>query len=116
MIYRRKRALIAVVAIGALATGGAAIAGATSGGGDDDATDTAIRGAALDRAKSVALDYVGEGRVTGSEVGDEEGYYEVEVTRADGRQVDVHLDRDFGVLNARGDGAGDGRDDGAAER
>lgn len=43
------------------------------------------------------------------EVGDEEGYYEVEVTRADGGQVEVHLDGDFRVLGSVGD------DDGAEE-
>jgi hypothetical protein len=45
--------------------------------------------------------------VTETEVGDEEGYYEVEVTRADGSQVDVHLDRSFGVIDSSADGAGD---------
>jgi uncharacterized membrane protein YkoI len=43
--------------------------------------------------------------VTGSELQDEEGYYEIEVTRDDGSQVDVHLDSHFSVLNAKGDGA-----------
>lgn len=33
--------------------------------------------------------------MTGTEVGDEESYYEVEVTLADGSQVDVQLDRAF---------------------
>ena len=37
-------------------------------------------------------------RSPSTEVGDEEGAYEVEVTRADGSQVDVHLDRDFNVV------------------
>ena len=36
-------------------------------------------------------------------MGDEESYYEVEVTRADGSQVDVQLDRDFKVVGAEGD-------------
>ena len=46
-------------------------------------------------------------------MGDEEGAYEVEVTRADGSQVDVHLDEDFNVLSsaADDDGAGDDGDD-----
>ena len=38
--------------------------------------------------------------MTETEVGDEEGAYEVEVTRADGSQVDVHLDKDFNVLSS----------------
>jgi hypothetical protein len=53
--------------------------------------------------------------VTGTEVGDEEGYYEIEITRDDGSQLDVHLDRDLDVLGTPvdhenlddGDGAND---------
>jgi uncharacterized membrane protein YkoI len=98
-----KGAIITAVVIAALALGGAAIAGAT-GGGDDDKTDKPITGQALDRAKAVALDHIGGGKVTGTEVGDEEGAYEVEVTRADGSQVDVHLDKGFKVINQAADG------------
>jgi uncharacterized membrane protein YkoI len=101
-----KGVLIAMAAIAALGGGGVAIAGAT--GGDDDATDKAISGSALDRASAVALAHTGGGRVTGTEVGDEEGYYEVEVTRADGSQTDVHLDRRFKVIGSAADGDGDG--------
>jgi hypothetical protein len=41
--------------------------------------------------------------VTGSEVGDEESYYQVEVTRDDGSQVDVQLDRNFTVVGSKTD-------------
>jgi uncharacterized membrane protein YkoI len=105
-----KGAVIAVVVIAALAVGGAAIAGAA--GGDDDGSETPITGSALDRASSAALDHTGGGTVTGTEVGDEEGAYEVEVTRDDGSQVDVHLDRNFDVLSAPGDDDS-GEDDGS---
>lgn len=44
-----------------------------------------------------------EGRVTDTEVGDEESYYEVEVGLADGRQVDLRLDEGFAVVDARAD-------------
>ena len=37
------------------------------------------------------------------EVSDEESYYEVEVTRADGSQVDVQLDRGFNVVDQQAD-------------
>ncbi|MDQ4039736.1 MAG: PepSY domain-containing protein, partial [Actinomycetota bacterium] len=67
-----------------------------AGGGQDDA-DTPITGSALEQASAAALDHVGEGQVSGTEVGDEEGYYEVEVTLDDGSAVDVHLDADFTV-------------------
>jgi uncharacterized membrane protein YkoI len=108
MIDKLKGALIAGSVIAALAVGGVAIAGAA--GGDDDATDRPISGNALDRASAAALDHTGGGRVTETEVGDEEGYYEVEVTKDDGSQVDVHLDRGFNVLGAAGDQDGDRED------
>jgi hypothetical protein len=98
-----KGVVIAIAAVAVLAVGGAAIAGAASGG-DDDGTDRPITGQALDRAKAAALDATGGGQVTETEVGDEEGAYEVEVTRADGSQVDVHLDKGFHVLGQAADG------------
>jgi uncharacterized membrane protein YkoI len=110
MTRRTKGALVAAAII-ALAGAGAGLATAT-GGGDDDATDKPIRGSALDRARSAALAHTGGGRVTETEVGDEEGYYEVEVTRADGSQVDVHLDRGFKVLGDQADDESE-REDGS---
>ena len=87
-----KAALVtAVAAIG----GGAAIAAR----GDDDGSEQPITGAALERAEAAALAHTGGGRVTETEVGDEESYYEVEVTREDGSQVDVQLDRNFTVVS-----------------
>jgi hypothetical protein len=77
---------------------------------DDDSGEDAAEGAdqpitgdALEAASTAALEYLGEGRVTATEVGDEEGYYEVEVTLDNGRQVDVHLDEKFNVLGQEGD-------------
>ena len=74
--------------------------------GSDDAAegpDTAISGDALQRASEAALAETGGGRVTGTEVGDEESYYEVEVTRDDGSQVDVQLDENFAVVGSSDD-------------
>ena len=109
-----KGAVIAIAVIAALAVGGAAIAGA-AGGGDDDGSDRAISGQALDRASAAALAETGGGKVTETEVGDEEGAYEVEVTRSDGSQVDVHLDKDFNVLSSAGDDDRSGESDGASD-
>ena len=88
-------AVLAAAAIG----GGAAIAA----GGDDDGDETPITGTALAKAKAAALAHTGEGEVTGTEVGDEESLYEVEVTLEDGSQVDVQLDEDFDVVGSEGD-------------
>jgi hypothetical protein len=101
MTRNHKRALIALGAVAAVGLGGTAVAGAV--GGDDDAGEQPITGAALERASQAALDHVGGGEVTGTEVGDEEGRYEVEVTKAGGGQVDVHLDEQFGVTSTEGD-------------
>ena len=107
MSPKAKKGVAAVAVIAALGAGGAAIAVAT-GGGDDDETEKPITGSALDRASEAALDHTGGGEVTGTEVGDEESKYEVEVTREDGSQVDVQLDEDFNVV-------GDEADDDSAE-
>jgi hypothetical protein len=92
----------AVVVAGALAGGG--VAWGTAG---DDPTQKPITGSALDKAKAAALAHTGEGKVTETEVGDEESYYEVEVTLDDGSQVDVQLDKGFNVVGSEGDGRGD---------
>ena len=107
---------LAVAAIAALAIGGSAIAGAAGGGGDDNGGgDKAITGRALDQASAAALKATGGGKVTQTEVGDEESYYEVEVTRADGSQVDVQLDRSFQVVGQKADHEDAGDHDGGAD-
>jgi uncharacterized membrane protein YkoI len=97
----RRLAIVAAVVVALAAIGGGA---AIAAGGDDDATDTAISGTALAKASEAALAYTGEGHVTGTEVGDEQSYYEVEVTLDDGSQVDVQLDKAFNVVSSEGDG------------
>ena len=100
--------LIAGGAVAAIALGGAAVAVAVTGGDD---TEAPITGSALERATAAALEHLGQGRVTDTEVGDEESYYEVEVTLDDGTQIDVQLDRDFHVVGDEADGAGDDEND-----
>ena len=101
------RTLVIAVAVAMLLLLGAGVAYAT--GGDSSAQPT---GSNIDKAKSIALDQTNGGRVTGTEVGDEEGYYEVEVIKDDGSQVDVHLDRDFNVLSTPADHEGPDTKDG----
>ena len=99
MRRRTKRILAAASGLALVTAGGVGVATAT--GGDD--SEQPITGPALDRASAAAIQPVGGGRVTGTEVGDEESYYEVEVTRADGSQVDVQLDRQFNVVGGKAD-------------
>ncbi len=91
---RHKRLAVAGVAVVAIAAVGAGAAIAS--GGDD--SESPIVGSELARASAAALASTGGGRVTQTEVGDEDSYYEVEVTLEDGSQVDVQLDRDFKVV------------------
>jgi uncharacterized membrane protein YkoI len=107
----KKLPVIAAAAV-AVAAAGTGIGIAAAGSGDDD-DEPAVTGSELDQASAAALDHTGGGTVTETEVGDEESYYEVEVTLDDGSQVDVQLDRDFNVVSSEGDGAGedDGPDD-----
>ena len=108
---RRTRWIVGAAVSAALVAGGTGVAIAGNGGGEDGA-ETPITGSALDKASAAALEETGEGTVTGTEVGDEEGYYEIEVTLDDGSQVDVHLDADFKVLDSEADKAGEDEGDG----
>jgi uncharacterized membrane protein YkoI len=72
----------------------------------DDGEGTPITGEALTNASQAALAFTGGGTVTGTEVGDEESYYEVEVTKADGSQVDVQLNENLMVVDSKTDPPG----------
>ncbi|HEX2774814.1 MAG TPA: hypothetical protein VHN18_20660 [Micromonosporaceae bacterium] len=110
---RRTRLIVTAVAAGLLAGGvGGGVAVATGGTESEDP----ITGPARARAEEAALSHTGGGRVTETEVGDEESYYEVEVTLPDGTQVDVQLDETFAVVGTKADKRpdDDSSDDGAA--
>ncbi|MFI1031456.1 hypothetical protein [Streptomyces sp. NPDC020951] len=104
---RKGKWIVGAVLSAALIGSGTGIAVATNGGDDDE---TPITGPALEKASVAALAYTGGGRVTDTEVGDEEGYYEVEVTLDNGKQADVHLDKDFKVLGSKLDGGDEPND------
>jgi len=94
-----KRGTKAVIIAGAVVTATAATVGiATAVGGDD--SESPITGSALERAEEAALAHTGEGEVTETEVGDEESYYEVEVTLPGGGETDVQLNRSFEVVGS----------------
>jgi hypothetical protein len=97
----QKRTIIISALAGFVAVAIAGTAAASQFGGDD--SEQPITGDALTRASEAALAYTGEGRVTETEVGDEDSYYEVEVTLDSGDQVDVQLDRNFDVVDANAD-------------
>ncbi len=90
----------AVIALGAT---GAAVAA----GGDGDQP---LTGATKDKAVAAALAHTGGGTVTETEAGDDGAAYEVEVRQADGRQVEVQLDKNFAIVGTEAD------DDSAGEK
>lgn len=85
-----------------IAVAGFGVRSVVASGGDDN--EAPIAGDALDKASAAALAHTGEGRVTETEIGDEESLYEVEVTLDDGSQVDVQLDENFNVVGEEADG------------
>jgi hypothetical protein len=96
-----KRKLWGIAGLAIVAAVVAGSAGAVVAVGGDN--EQPITGEAYEKATEAALDHTGGGRVTGTEVGDEESYYEVEVTRDDGSQVDVQLDESFSVVGDKAD-------------
>jgi hypothetical protein len=106
----RKRVAIVIAGAAVVTVGTVGAAGALSG--DDDAQDRPIPTADLDQAEKAALEETGGGKVTETEVDDEESKYEVEVTLEDGTQVDVQLDEEFRVVGTDSDGTDEsGSDD-----
>jgi hypothetical protein len=106
----KRRTIIAVAGVGvaaAAAVGSVVAADAM----DDDGNQQPITGDALTKASAAALAYTGEGRVTETEVGDEDSYYEVEVTLNDGHQIDVQLDEQFNVVKGMPDNESESGDD-----
>jgi hypothetical protein len=89
----------AVTVAAALALGGAAWA--LAGGGDDEGTAT---GPGADRARAAALAHLGGGHANAVERDGEDGAtWEVEVTKTDGKTVDVRLDASYKVVVVEGD-------------
>jgi uncharacterized membrane protein YkoI len=101
MGWTRKRAVVTVATVVAVSAGTVVLIGAARRD-----TDTPISGPARAKAEAAALAHTGGGRVTGTEVDDEDSKYEIEVTLADGRQVDVQLDDQFRVVATKADRGG----------
>ena len=103
-----KKRIALIVALAAVV---AAVAAGFAVAGSRDDHEQPITGTALVRASEAALAETGGGRVTETEVGDEESLYEVEVTLDDGSQVDVQLDENFDVVSDDKDDEGADADD-----
>ena len=99
---KRKTLAIGGAGLATLVAAGA-IAGVAIGTGGGDDSERPITGPALEQASDAALAHVGEGRVTDTEVGDEESLYEVEITLPNGSEIDVQLDEGFNVVGSEAD-------------
>ena len=135
MFTNVKKMLVGVAALGALAVGGSAIAGAATsqstttttqsttpattpstsiipampehGTAPHENAETALTGAAATKAQAAAVTAVGSG-TAGAVTSDYTGKgYETTVTKADGTTVDVHLDSSFNASQHDGGGQGD---------
>ena len=99
-----RRYMIVGGAVLALAAGGIGAASAFGGGDDGDEQAT---GPAADRAREAALALFPGGTANSVERDSEDGAtWEVEVTRADGKTVDVRLDGGYGLVVVEGDSEG----------
>ena len=102
----RSKHLIIGAGVLALAAGGAGVAGAVTGGGE--AEESGTTGPAAERATSAALRVTKGGTATAAERDGEKGAaWEVEVTRPDGKTVDVRLDERYRLVVVDGDGEED---------
>ncbi len=109
---RLSRTVVVVAGTIVLTLSGGASGLTLAGGGSHDDGGGARGADALTRAAEVALAVTGGGRVTDTEVGDEESYYQVEITLLDSRQVDVQLDESFVLVDMYADVEDDGGADG----
>ena len=104
------RTLVIAAAVAMLlALGGAGIAYANGGDSEEQVT-----GPEAQKAKSAAIAAVGGGTVTELERddGNATGAFEVEVTRDDGSQLEVHLDGGYDVVGQQADEDGPNDKDG----
>ena len=104
------RTLVIAAAVAMLlALGGAGIAYANGGDSEEQLT-----GPEAQKAKSAAIAAVGGGTVTEVERddGNGTGAFEVEVTRDDGSQLEVHLDGELNVVGQQADEDGPNDNDG----
>lgn len=99
---RTSRTIVVLAATAVLTLSGGPSA-LTFAGGDPGGNSGASGPDALTRAAEAALAASGGGRVTATEVDDDETWFEIEVTLDDGRQVDVQLDRSLTVVRSAPD-------------
>jgi hypothetical protein len=97
----RNRTIVAGASILALTAGGAGVATALGSGEESEGSAT---GPGAGRARAAALEITGGGKANAVERDSENGAtWEVEVTKADGKTVDVRLDEHYSKVIVEGD-------------
>lgn len=100
MNERKTLAALCATAVAAVGVGGVAIAQA----GGEDESERSATGPEADRAKAAALRITEGGTSNAVERDSENGAtWEVEVTRSDGKTVDVRLDQAYKLVVVEGD-------------
>jgi hypothetical protein len=100
----KRRYPIAAMCALALAAGGVGVAQAVGG---DDRSEQAT-GPGADEAKAAALKITNGGTANAVERDSENGAtWEVEITKTDGKTVDVRLDQDYKLVVVEGDSESD---------
>lgn len=98
MSSRLKKSLAAAAAVVVLGAGGATIVQASSD------SEGSLSGPQADRATAAALKITNGGAANSVERDSENGAtWEVEVTKPDGKTVDVRLDKGYGLVVVEGD-------------
>ena len=105
-----QRKMKIALAAGAIVVGTAGAGTVAVGAASTESNETPITGAALEQASAAALAQTGGGRVTETEQGDDDSFYEVDVTLDDGSEVEVQLDENFRVVGTETDDADDADD------
>jgi len=108
-VFRRiQQTVAAVAALGALALGGSALAGAAGTSNDGDrrarADEKPLTGMTATKVKEAALARVAGGTLLRVET-DAGGIYEAHVRKADGTEVEVKVNKDFEVTAVEEHGA-----------
>jgi hypothetical protein len=120
LLLRRTRMVLAVAAVAAVAAlafgavaayAGTSMAAARSGDGGSRAGETALTGETAEKVKAAALARVPGGTVRRAETDADGAAYEAHVTRADGSEVVVKLDKQFNVTSVQEGSGRDGRGD-----
>jgi uncharacterized membrane protein YkoI len=108
---RTRKLLLVAGAVTAVSAAGVGTAFAVAGGGDE--SEKQATGPGADKARAAALSITQGGTANAVERDSENGAtWEVEITKPDGRTVDVRLDQQYQLVVVEGDSESESQDRG----